>query len=105
VIVRFAPEALFAVRDKRAWWEQHREKAPRLFVQELAAAVAKLREGTDADRQKYAARGGRIIWRLLMPRTRHHIYYRVTDATGTDATGDVEIITVWNAVAAAGPEV
>jgi hypothetical protein len=44
VTVRFTPEARLAVREKRAWWEQHREKAPRLFVEELAAVVAKLRE-------------------------------------------------------------
>lgn len=40
--VRFTPEARLAVREKRAWWEQHRDKAPRLFVQELDAVVAKL---------------------------------------------------------------
>ena len=42
----------------------------------------KLREGTDAERQQYAARGGRITWRLLMPKTRTHVYYRVDDAAG-----------------------
>jgi hypothetical protein len=61
--------------------------------------VAKLREGTDRERQKYAARGGRIIWRLLMPKTRHHVCYRVNEAAGA-----VEILLVWNAVAAATPE-
>jgi hypothetical protein len=61
------------------WWEQHREKAPRMFVEELAAVVAKLREGTDKERQQYAARSGRIIWRLLMPKTRNHVYYRVNE--------------------------
>lgn len=95
--VRFAPEALLAVREKRTWWVQHREKAPHLFVQELAAVVAKLREGADQERQEYSARGGRIVWRISMPKTRHHVYYR------HDAMGDVEIVTVWNAVAPVGP--
>lgn len=49
--VRFTPAACLAVREKRAWWEQHREKAPDLFLEELAAIVGKLREGSDADRQ------------------------------------------------------
>lgn len=47
--VRFTSEARLAVREKRAWWEQHREKAPRLFVEELAAIVKKLRNGADDD--------------------------------------------------------
>lgn len=97
--VRFTPEARIAVREKRAWWEQHREKAPRLFVEELAAVVAKLREGTDQERQQYAARSGRIIWRLLMPKTQNHVYYRVNEAAR-----DVEILMIWNAVAGAAPE-
>jgi hypothetical protein len=50
--IRFTPEALQAARTKRAWWEQHRDKAPRLFVIELAAVVAKLRDGADDDRQR-----------------------------------------------------
>jgi hypothetical protein len=100
VRVRFTPEARLAVREKRAWWEQHRSKAPRLFVEELAEVVAKLRAGAEQERHAYAARGGRIIFRLLMPKTRNHVYYRVDD----DAE-EVEILIVWNAVAGAEPGV
>ena len=96
--VRFTPEALAAVREKRSWWEQQREKAPHLFVDELSAIVTKLREGADHERQKYAARSGRVIWRILMPKTRNHVYYRLDEAAA-----EVEIIVVWNAVAAASP--
>ncbi len=98
--VRFTLEARVSVREKRAWWEQHRDKAPRLFVDELAVIVRKLREGEDADRQRYGVRGGRIVWRMLMPRTRHHVYYRLDDAAG-----DVEVLLVWNAVAGRTPDV
>jgi hypothetical protein len=38
-----------------------------MLVQELAAIVGKLRDDAAAERQKYAARGGHIIWRILMP--------------------------------------
>jgi len=100
VRVRFTPEARLSVREKRAWWEQHREKAPGLFLQELATIVGKLRDGTDADRQQYGARGGRILWRILMPKTRNHVYYRVDDAAG-----EVEVLLVWNAVAERSPDV
>ena len=97
--VRFTPEARLAVRQKRAWWQEHREKAPRLFVEELATIVAKLRAGEDEERQQFAARGGRIIWRILMPKTRNHVFYRVNDAAA-----EVEIIVVWNAIAGATPD-
>jgi hypothetical protein len=100
VRVRFTPEALLAIREKRAWWQEHRKEAPRLFAEELGAIVAKLRSGTDADRQKYAARGGHIIWRVLMPRTRNHVYYRVLDAGG-----DVEVLLVWNAIGERTPDI
>jgi hypothetical protein len=99
VRVRFTPEARLAVREKRMWWEQHREKAPRLFVEELAAVVARLREGTDEERQQYAAQSGRIIWRLLMPKTRNHVYFRVNEVAA-----EVEILVVWNAVSGATPD-
>lgn len=97
--VRFTPEARLAVREKRTWWEQHRDKAPRLFVEELATVVAKLRHGADDERQQYAARGGRIIWRVLMPKTRNHVYYRLDEAAK-----EVEILLVWNAVAGTRPD-
>jgi hypothetical protein len=99
VRVRFTPEARLAVRDKRIWWEQHREKAPGVFREELAEIVGKLRAGADEERQQYAALGGRIIWRILMPKTRNHVYYRVDEAAG-----QTEILLVWNAVAGAAPE-
>lgn len=97
--VRFTPEARLAVREKRAWWKQHREKAPGLFVKELAMIVAKLRDGADDERQQYAARDGRIIWRILMPKTRNHICYRLDEAIG-----HVEILVVWNDIAGATPD-
>lgn len=97
--VRFTPKARLAIREKRAWWEAHREKAPRLFLEELAAVVAKLRAGADHERREYAAQHGRIIWRILMPKTKNHVYYRI-DRTA----GEAEILIVWNAVSSAAPE-
>jgi hypothetical protein len=61
--------------------------------------VAKLRAGEHDERQQFAAQGGRIIWRALMPKTRNHIYYRIDEAAG-----DVEILLVWNAVAGSTPD-
>lgn len=69
-------------------------------MQELAAIVAKLRDGADEERQRYAARGGRIIWRLLMPKTGNHVYYRLDETAR-----EVEILLVWNAAAGKSPDV
>lgn len=97
--VRFAPEALARLREMRAWWVAHREKAPGLFIEELALIVGKLRDGNDAERQAFTTRSGIVVWRLLMPRTRRHVYYRVSDR------GDeIVVITVWNATAGAPPD-
>lgn len=95
--VRFTPEALSSAREKRAWWIQHRQQAPHLFVDELAAVVAKLRAGDDRARHLFAVRAGRPVWRLLMPRTKLHVYYRL------DLAGDVEVLLIWNATAGSLP--
>ncbi len=97
--VRFTPQAWLSVREKHTSWEQHREKASALFVEELSVIVRKLRDGTDAERQPFGARGGRIVWGILMPKTRNHVYYRVDDA------GDVEVLLAWNAIAGRMPDV
>jgi hypothetical protein len=99
VKVRFTPEALLAVRDKRAWWLQHRDKAPELFIQELTIVIGKLRDGADSERQQFAARGGHIIWRILMPKSRNHVYYRIDEAAER-----VDVLLVWNAVAGSKPD-
>lgn len=57
------------------WWLEHRDKAPELFEQELAAAYELiLRDPVFG--QTYLVSRGRRIQRVLMPRTRHHVYYR-----------------------------
>ena len=97
--IRFTPDARQSIREKRAWWEANREKAPHLFVEELAAVVAKLRAGTDKDRHQYVLQGGRVIWRILMPKTRNHVYYRVDSSSG-----EVEVLYVWNAISRTTPD-
>lgn len=92
MIVRFAPEAREAIRDKRAWWERKRDEAPELFVIELREVVAKLRVAPTEGAQRYVTHRGKRIWRHLMKKTRHHVYFRIDKAAGV-----VEVITVWNA--------
>jgi hypothetical protein len=44
-------------------------------------------------------RRGRIIWRILMPKTKNHVFCRVDDAAR-----EAEILLVWNAIASAAPD-
>jgi hypothetical protein len=42
----------------------------------------------------------RIVWRILMPKTRNRVYYRIDETAG-----EVEVLLVWNAVAGRTPDV
>ena len=73
------------------WWLMNRDKAPELFVNELEAAqlllAAEPGAGTAFPTPRYP--GAR---RLLMVKTRYHIYYTVHDEEGI-----VLIRAVWHA--------
>ena len=64
-----------------------------LFLDELAAAVQRLEAGLP-----YEAMEGEIR-RILMPRTRYHVYYVIDDAASL-----VTIRAVWHAARGRGPE-
>jgi hypothetical protein len=99
VTLRFTPNALASIRFRRAWWLANRGKAPSLFADELRLVVAKIRDNTDAARQRYSGDGAATVWRLLMPRTRHHLYYQRDEQTNT-----ATVLLVANAIALAGPD-
>ncbi|MBL0218773.1 MAG: hypothetical protein IPQ07_33465 [Myxococcales bacterium] len=83
--VRFAESARASIRYRHTWWRANRDKAPRLFIEELRDVVSKLRRDTDVARQHYSGQGEAAVWRLLMPKTRHHAYY-TRDERGTSRT-------------------
>jgi len=80
-----------------AWWREHRPAAPQLFALELADAL-ELLAATPTLGIYYAKRRGRAIRRLLLPRSRYHIYFTY------DETADViEVCAVWQATRGRGP--
>ena len=96
--LRYTPDARDSIRHRHRWWSANRENAA-LFAEELRAALEKLRLNTDVARQRYSDRGDETVWRLLMPRTRHHLYY------WRDEAADVAtVLLVANAIAETGPE-
>lgn len=97
--LRYTPDARDAIRDHHRWWFANREKSPRLFVEELRTVLGKLRANIDVARQHYSGQGAETVWRLLMPRTRHHVYY------WRDEAADVAtVLLVANAIAETGPD-
>jgi plasmid stabilization system protein ParE len=82
------------------WWKANRAKAPNLFALELAEARQQIAKTPDIG-QVYAARaGGVIVRRVLMPKTRTHVFYEVMENEGM-----VMIVALWGATKEHGPGV
>jgi plasmid stabilization system protein ParE len=94
--VELSPEARRHVEQIAAWWEGNRPAVPTMFRDELEAAVRRLevapRAGSVYGRARMALR------RLLMPRTRYHVYYAIEEP---DAL--VRVYAVWHASRGQGP--
>lgn len=101
--VRFAESARASIRYRHTWWRANRDKAPRLFIEELRDAVSKLRRDTDVARQPYSGQdsgqGEATVWRLLMPKTRHHVYY-----TRDERANIAHVVLVDSAIGEVGPD-
>lgn len=97
--VRFAESARASIRYRHTWWRANRDKAPRLFIEELRDVVSKLRRDTDVARQPYSGQGEATVWRLLMPKTRHHVYY-----TRDERADIAHVVLVDSAIGEVGPD-
>jgi hypothetical protein len=98
VKLEYAPRALASIRYRQRWWQAHRDRAG-LFGDELRAALRKIRDNTEVARQRYSGQGEATTWRLLMPKTRHHVYY-VRD----EQNGIARVLFVANAIGESGPD-
>ncbi len=88
--VELSPEALTHAELIDAWWIVNRPAAPTLFLDELEAAIRQLEATPHIELP--AAR------RLLMPRTRYHVYYAIEDDDSV-----VRIHAVWHTSRGHGP--
>ena len=95
VEVEFSDEARGHVRVVDEWWRANRLSAPGLFRDELAAAVEHLRFHPLAGR-RYDATSEPEIRRLVLPRTRYHVYYAIHETR-------VLIHAVWHTSRGQGP--
>lgn len=95
--VRLTPEAEIQAAEVDSWWTAHRLAAPALFAEELLAALDLLERVPGAG-VVYRVRGVPGLRRLLLPRTRYHVYY-VHDPEAEL----VAVVAVWSAVRGQGP--
>jgi plasmid stabilization system protein ParE len=73
--VIFAPEASALAVAADVWWEANRPKAFGLFAAELGAAVERLERLPERGKEYRCSIQG--MRRILLPRTRYHLYYVV----------------------------
>lgn len=95
--VELSPEALDQAQLIRAWWMENRPAAPDLFAEELAAAVRKL-ASLPRIGAPYDAPGFREMRRVLLARTRYHVYYAVDQDERI-----VRIHAIWHLSRGTGP--
>jgi plasmid stabilization system protein ParE len=96
VKLELAPRAVREAERCARWWRENRAAAGTLFDEELRAALDQIRTAPQLG-SAYHVVGGQEHRRLLMPRTRYHLYYRVV---GRDR---VRVVAVWSAVRGRGP--
>jgi plasmid stabilization system protein ParE len=95
--VELSPEALEQAQAIRSWWIENRPAAPDLFVEELGAAIRKL-GAVPRSGARYQATTQSEMRRVLMPRTRYHVYYTVDDDARL-----VRVHTIWHMSRGQGP--
>jgi plasmid stabilization system protein ParE len=90
-------EAQQQFETEDAWWREYRD-AKELFIQEFAKALEQVTTMPETGRRYRRARG-KLIQRVLMKKTRCHLYYfhdRERDL--------VEVHSVWGARRKRGPK-
>lgn len=97
MIVSFTPEAERQARGVDGWWRENRPGSPLLFALELAEAVALVSE-TPGLGVGHVTSSGRRLRKLLLVRTRHHVFFESDEKNGT-----VVIHAVWGAQRGTGP--
>lgn len=94
----FSPEALAHVSQVETWWRASRPAAQELFLQELVAAVERVAARPSCGRP-YPLDTAPDLLRILLPRTRYHVYYTVAAHEPV-----VRIHAVWHARRGSGPQ-
>ena len=95
--MEFSPSAAAHAEAVDIWWRANRDRAPGLFRLELEAAVRHLRRAPYSA-PRYDASVVPDTRRLLLPRTGHHLYFVIDDATAV-----IRAYAVWHTARRGGP--
>ena len=95
--VCFTPWARRAALAMAKWWRANRPLAPDLFEHELEAAKRRLEQQPELP-PIYETLRGRVIRRVLLPKTERHVYYSVDAAAQT-----VVVHVIWGGRKGRGP--
>lgn len=71
------------------WWLKNRDKAPEAFDEDVAEAYVSIMATPRMGQPAHSRKGG--LRRVLLPRIRYYLYYRVT------ADDDIEVVSIWHA--------
>jgi plasmid stabilization system protein ParE len=96
VKLELAPRFVREAEGRASWWRKNRPAARLLFDEELREALDQIRTAPELG-SAYEVMAGREHRRVLMPRTHHHVYYRVV------RPDLVRLVSVWGATRARGP--
>jgi plasmid stabilization system protein ParE len=97
VKLRVARRALVEGDRAARWWRKNRLSNPDLFEEELDAALDLVRTAP-ALGSPCGKRRGRQLRRVMLPRTRYHLYYCFEP--GDD---HALVLSIWSAVRGRGP--
>lgn len=95
--IRTTPESDAQTLAAAEWWRANRPKAPGLFEREFSDGLTLLATAPDIGR-RYRRRGIPSLRRLLLPRTRYHVY-----CVHDRARAEVLVLAVWSALRGRGP--
>ena len=96
VYTTFEADAMIATASE--WWQANRPKAPTLRLEELHFAKEHLERFPEAGRLVHR-RGFPGLRRLLLRRTRYHLYYRYFAEDG-----EVWVVALWAAMRRRAPK-
>jgi plasmid stabilization system protein ParE len=91
------PRAKHQIRTIDSWWSRERPSSPDLFLWELARWFTVLRAFPHVGRM-CLGQGLEGVRRLLLRRTNHHVYYRLSGEQRID------VLAVWHAARGRPPD-
>jgi len=95
LILVYSPQFIDQASAVNAWWIENRSAARSLFEDELREALTSIRESPEIGLVYMTTPRGDIR-RLMLRRTRYHVYYRIEDP-------QILVLSVWSARRGVGP--